>query len=251
MPILTEQFVVKTILATIFVLLVCIAESSIGQVIPGPGFTLTPQAPVPPGYADSTLRLLLPKEEWVAEGFTWNPIEMPKAFMVDYGKRGGLITIDQLFSNDPYIYFSLLIERPAAMPLRHKIVIGTDKASWEIIDRAASAPSDAFFYRSYILRIHPHGPLISYIFFEGAMVKLEWEASSNDKTLRSIEALTDRMSKRLRENYATIIAPIANSLEDGSPILTRPDLPDPDERFRGVKFNYTLQPIQKAGVAEH
>jgi hypothetical protein len=247
---LSKRLIGKSLRAAVFVILVCAAESSICQVIPGPGFTVTPQAPVPQGYADSTLRLLLPKEEWIAEGFTWNPVEMPKSFMTGYGKRGSLITVDQLISNDPYIYFSLLIERPIAMPLRHKIIIGTDKARWEVVYRAASAPSDTFFYRSYVLRENVHGALLSYIFFEGAMVKLEWEAASSDKTLHSFKVLTDRMSKRIRENYSIIVAPIANSLEDGSPKLTRPDLPDPDERFRGAKFSYTLQPINKTVAVE-
>ena len=51
-----------------------------------------------------------------------------------------------------------------------------------------------------------------------------------EATKNSLLRLTWNLARRLRDAYEQQIAPIAKSLDDGSPELTRPDLPDADAR---------------------
>ena len=122
--------------------------------IPGMGISVDLNARVPEGFADKIMESLLPSVEWNAEGlfFGGGPV---RAYQVTYAKGGGLITVDRgMAETGPPAgwpcRFSIKIERPLSAKIRHKIMVGTDLAKWEIIRRASPTPDGEPFARTYL-----------------------------------------------------------------------------------------------------
>jgi hypothetical protein len=122
-----------------------------------------------------------------------------------------------------------MIQRPGSARIRHYVQIGTDMAEWEIIRRDPPSADGEPFARTLVLRRPNTGRLRGYAFYDGTWAELECFGLQLSEVTRD-SILTWILARRLRENYAEHIAPIARSLDDGSPQVVRPDLPDPDAR---------------------
>jgi hypothetical protein len=152
---------------------------------------------------------------------------------MNYARGGGIITVDRLGprAGPGKCFFSIMIQRPGTARIRHYVQIGTDKAEWEIIRRDPPSADGEPFARTLLLRVPNTGRLRGNAFYDGTWVELDCFGSQPSEATRdSMLRLTWNLARRLRENYAEHIAPIARSLDDGSPQVTRPDLPDPDAR---------------------
>lgn len=191
-------------------------------------FTVTPDAPVPDGYAQAITDTLVPPPDWKQLGLPYADSERAKAYLIDYGDKGKLITVDRWLSLRPNVRFSLNIERPAAIPLRHKIMIGTDKAGWQVLKRSALSSDDEIFHRAYLLRSKKGGAVLGIVFHGGAWSTIEWPSPSTPSQVASLEIATRMLAEELRRVYPSQVAPLARALDDDSPVPTRPDLPDPD-----------------------
>ena len=195
-------------------------------------FSVTFDAPVPDGYADAITDTLVPPADWKKLGLPYSDAEHAKAYLIDYGDKGKLITIDRWLNLRPNVRFSLSIERPSAIPLRHKIMIGTDKADWQMLKRSPLSKDESLFHRAYLLRRNEGGALLGIVFHGGAWSTIEWPAPSTPAQVASLEAATSRLSEELRRVYPSQIAPLARQVDSSSPVLSRPDLPDPDTQPR-------------------
>jgi hypothetical protein len=207
--------------------------------IPGLGISLQRNAPVPEGFAERIREILLPSSEWSAEGLSFGG-GLVRAYKVTYAKGGGIITIDRDGTNG-HCRFNLKIERSTSARIRHQIMVGTDKAEWEIIRRNPPSPSGEPFARTYLLRRPSTGQLLGLVFYEGTWAELACGGlpcppgsprlgPAPEAMEKSLLRLTWNLAQRLPQAYWPHIAPIAKSLDDGSPETTRPDLPDADAR---------------------
>jgi len=195
-------------------------------------FSVTSDAPVPDGYADAITDILVPPADWKKLGLPYSDAENAKAYLIDYGDKGKLITVDRWLNLRPNVRFSLNIARPSAIPLRHKIMIGTDKADWQILKRSPLSSEDEVFHRAYVLREREGGALLGIVFHGGAWSTIEWPAPSTPAQVASLEAATLSLSVELRRVYPSQVAPLARQVDSTSPVPTRPDLPDPDTQPR-------------------
>lgn len=203
--------------------------------IPGTGITLHPNAPVPEGFSDTITELLLPAKEWKAEGLSFAG-GATRAYQVNYS-RGGIITVDRDDANG-HCQFSLHIQRPASAKIRHQIMVGTEFGEWDIVRRDPLSPEDKPFARTYLLSHPATGTLLGLAFYDGTWAQLACSAVlPAPRTLESsMRRLTWDVARRLRQHYEQQIASIAKSLDDGSAVPTRPDLPDADARLdKGIR----------------
>ena|SRR5262245_48154260 len=207
--------------------------------MPSLGFSLQQNAPVPEGFAERIRETLLPSSEWKAEDLSFGGGSI-RAYQVTYAKGGGIITVDRDETNG-HCRFELKIEPSTAAKIRHQIMVGTDKAEWEIIRRDPPSPSGEPFARTYLLRRPSTGQLLGLVFYEGTWAELACGGlpyppgsprvgPPPEAMEKSLLRLTWSLARRLRHVYEQDIAPIAKSLDDGSPEITRPDLPDADAR---------------------
>jgi hypothetical protein len=197
---------------------------------PGMDFVLHPNASIREGFAGRITELLVPSTEWEKEGLTFANAPA-RAYQVSYAKGGAIVTIDRVMTKN-HCRLNIKIIPPASARIRHQIMIGTDKADWEIVRRDPPSSDGQPFARTYFLRLPNTGQLLGLVFYEGTWVELDWGGLTpvppgvEDSLLR----VTWSLAQRLREVYEQQIAPIAKSIDDGSPVPTRPDLPDADTR---------------------
>ena len=217
------------ILTALLVVFATTASAENAEVWPVLGlFTVSSETPVPDGFAEAITQELLPAAAWIGEHLPYAEAEHPKAYLIDYGAKGKLITIDRWMSLKPNVRFAIHIERPASVPLRHKIMIGTDKSSWRILKRSPVSPIAGPFQRTYLLQHRQGGAVFGAVFYEGVWATIEWPTPSSKEQVQALERITWTLAKNLREKYSDRFFALANSLEDGRPVVTRPDLPDPD-----------------------
>lgn len=168
---------------------------------------------------------LLPIDEWNTIYPRGGPPQGAKAILFDYGDRGKLLSLQRL----PGIIG--IIDDASGMRLRHKIVVGTDLAKWTCIRKESTWPQDNPFKRIYIFKRArgEEGDLRGLIFFEGAMVEISYSGLVTDKISNDIAEITWRVATRLEGVYQKTIKPVSEgALFKNNPVLTRPDLPDPD-----------------------
>jgi hypothetical protein len=193
-------------------------------------FSLDLNAPVPEDFGDKLMESLLPSVEWKAEGLSFGggPV---RAYQVTYPKGGSIISVDRAMAKGP-CRFSIHIERPLGAKTRHKVMVGTDLAEYEIIRRDPPTSDGEPFARTYLFHLPNTASLRGFAFYEGTWAELQCEVlmPDLDVTKTSVLKLTWNMARRLPNCYAQQIAPIAKSIDDGSPEVTRPDLPDADAR---------------------
>ena len=152
--------------------------------------------------------------------------------LFDYGERGKTLSIQRQLRFGTICHFKVTIDRPDGIRLRHKIEIGTDMAKWEQIRKETNWPEDKPFKRTYLLVQRDAafgGRIEGKAYFEGAKAELTYSGSLSDEVIAGFEKLAWLAAQRLESVYEESIKPISEGpLFENNPVLTRPDLPDPD-----------------------
>lgn len=176
-------------------------------------------------YAEKIINILLPDED------IYKILPSAKIKKADaLGGKGSFLQYYQSFGIEAGV--NVLIDRPDAIWLRHKITIGTDMANWELIKKETNWPEKKPFKRTYLLvqKRGEYGRMVGLAFYEGAMVEISIINSPvNHETIKNLEEVTWNVSKRLKDIYDLELKQIAEGpLFKDDPVITRPDLPDPD-----------------------
>lgn len=149
----------------------------------------------------------------------------------DYGDRGKSLSLQKALDLNTFSTFDVLIEREQDIKLRHKIVIGTDRAHWEVIRKETTYPNKRLFKRIYLL-VQSRGPyarMSGIVFYKGASATIDLFGPVNDSTIKTLGNVTWEMAKELELVYESKLKSISEGpLFKNNPTLTRPDLPDPD-----------------------
>ncbi|MCE5278732.1 MAG: hypothetical protein LLG03_11965 [Planctomycetaceae bacterium] len=171
--------------------------------------------------AEEIIGKLMPKTEWglIAAGNRW-----PRSARA-CGNPGKDVELEKDYNP---ARVEVYIEDIDGIRLRHKIMIGTDHANWKLIRKESTWPNDNPFKRIYVLRQVDDGPLEGLIFLKQAIVEIDFSGPLDAKKIEDFTALTWRTAARLEACYDTAIKPIAEKMAKANPVVTRPELPDPD-----------------------
>ena len=193
--------------------------------------------PPPKGYGkefgEKIMNLLVTKEEIKKITTPTAKPQPTSATLWDWGKEGKILSYDKNLDLTTGSTINIGIERPEDMKLRHKIVIGTDRSSWELIRKEKNLSENKTFKRTYLLiqRRGENGRISGLIFYEGMKVEIEIEGQVSDDVIKNLEDVTWLVSGRIENIYNRYIKEISEgSLFKNNPTMTRPDLPDPDKQ---------------------
>ncbi len=191
-------------------------------------------------FGENLVSQLITKEEILRIVNTSEGIRPTRAFVFDYTGKGWGKILDyqkQLTMNSEKDYitsFIITLDKPGNIKLKHKIEIGTDKRNWEVIKKETNYPVEYPFKRTYLLVQRRGdgvgGRMVGVAYYEGAKVEFAvTRGLVNNETIEDLQEITWIFSERLEKIYNESIKEIAEGpfLEE-NPILTRPDLPDPD-----------------------
>ena len=182
-------------------------------------------------FAATIIKELLPNSEITKIVAPSARMGKEESILFDYGQRGKLLSFQKALDLDAQATFDILIDDDQGIKLRHKIIIGTDLANWKILRKETSWPKDNPFKRTYLLvRNNNENQAIRGIaFYKGAMANISITGMLNDSIIKTLEEVTWKMAGRLESIYDKKIKEISEGpLFVDNPIITRPDLPDPD-----------------------
>jgi len=122
------------------------------------------------------------------------------------------------------------IERKDEIELRYQITVGTDLSGWELI-KTESSNSDSPFQRIYVL-VQARGEgkqMRGLSFYEGSFVEIDYGGLVDNNTINNLVNVTWDVAHRQVEVYNDYLKSISEGpLFKNDPVLTRPDLPNPD-----------------------
>ena len=195
----------------------------------------TPPKEISEKYAKKIIEMLISEEDLNKISLESKKESDVNAILFDYGDRGKSLSYQKYFGMNSS--FNLLIDRPDGIKLRHKIEIGTDMKNWSLVRKETNYPEDKPFKRTYLLiqsKNYNNGEpkmvrIVGKAYFEGAIATFRLKGLSSESNIKNIEEVTWNISKRLESIYDQYIKNISEGeLFKDDPILTRPDLPDPD-----------------------
>lgn len=154
----------------------------------------------------------------------------PQAILFDYGASGKLLSLQSYLDMRGLSSVVVTLESKESIKLRHQINIGTDLATWELIKKETNR-SDNPFKRIYVFaQGRGEGKRMKGLsYYEGSIVEIEYDGLINDETINNLVNITWNLAKKHPEIYDSYLKEISEGLFKDDPVLTRPDLPDPDK----------------------
>ncbi|GEM_PF-6811531 len=174
--------------------------------------------------------LLLPEEAKIISPLGSRPGET-RTLLYDFGANGKILSLQKYFDLNSSTYIDITIDKPDGIKLRHKTIVGPDLSNLELIKKESNYPEISPFKRAYLFvwKRGENGRMKSYSLFEGSMVEIHYNGLVDENSIRNLEKITWNIFDRLQSIYENDLKPISDGpLFANNPIITRPDMPDPD-----------------------
>ena len=197
----------------------------------GIGFDQTP-----PEYGDAFAAKILNKLITPNEVSTLGTQEAalsqpPQSTLFDYGSKGKLLSLQDFFNlGTSTISVVVSVDTVQDTELRYKIDIGSDYSDWELVKKTSSYPNIPF-ARAYVLvqRRGVNGRMAGLSYYEGSIVDIDYQGFVDDSNIAALVRITSNVAQRQIDVYNTNLKSISEgTLFATNPVLSRPDLPDPD-----------------------